>query len=110
MSMPPVLTEAARASRPRLSKNENKKSVAPSHVLDALGEHILLVGFKIVLDQEKSRGSHLVHAANGHRLIDLYGFFGSMPIGFNHAYFFQPDVDRDLLRSANAKVAHSDVY
>src|SRR6059058_4570044 len=110
MSMPPMLTEAARTSRPRLSKSKNKKSVDPSRVLHVLGDHILLDGFKIVLDQEKSRGSYLYDAANGHRLIDLYGFFGSMPIGFNHPYFDQPDVQRDLLRAAKAKVANSDVY
>jgi L-lysine 6-transaminase len=108
--MPPMLTEAARTSRPRLSKSKNKKSVDPSRVLHVLGDHILLDGFKIVLDQEKSRGSYLYDAANGHRLIDLYGFFGSMPIGFNHPYFDQPDVQRDLLRAAKAKVANSDVY
>src|SRR5213080_2677490 len=110
MSMPPMLTEAARTSRPRLSKSKNKKSVDPSRVLHVLGDHILLDGFKIVLDQEKSRGSYLYDAANGHRLIDLYGFFGSMPIGFNHPYFDQPDVRRDLLCAAKAKVANSDVY
>ncbi|PYK89481.1 MAG: L-lysine 6-transaminase, partial [Verrucomicrobia bacterium] len=77
--MPPMLTEAARTSRPRLSKSKNKKSVDPSRVLHVLGDHILLDGFKIVLDQEKSRGSYLYDAVNGHRLIDLYGFFGSMP-------------------------------
>src|SRR5229473_2940781 len=110
MSMPPMLTEAARTSRPRSSKSKNKKSVDPSRVLHVLGDHILLDGFKIVLDQEKSRGSYLYDAANGHRLIDLYGFFGSMPIGFNHPYFDQPDVQRDLLRAAKAKVANSDVY
>ena len=105
-----MLTEAARSSRPRLSKSKNKKSVTPSHVLDVLGPHILLDGFKIVLDLEKSRGSYLVDAANGHRLIDLYGFFGSLAIGFNHSYFDQPAVQRDLLRAAKAKVANSDVY
>src|SRR2546430_7406634 len=108
MSMPPMLTEAASTSRARLGKQ--KKSVAPSRVLDTLGEHILLDGFKIVLDLEKSRGSCLVDAANGHRLIDLYGFFGSLTIGFNHPHFDQPKVQRDLLRAAKAKVANSDVY
>src|SRR5947209_5488739 len=110
MSLPPVLTEAARTSRPRLSKSKNKKSVNPSRVLHVLGDHILLDGFKIVLDLEKSRGSYLVDAANGHRLIDLYGFFGSLTIGFNHPHFDQPEVQRDLLRAAKAKVANSDVY
>jgi L-lysine 6-transaminase len=108
--MPSMLTEAARSSRPRLSKSKNKKSVPPSRVLNALGEHILLDGFKIVLNLEKSRGSYLVDAANGHRLIDLYGFFGSLTIGFNHPYFDQPAVQRDLVRAAKAKVANSDVY
>src|SRR5262249_10482688 len=110
MSMPPMLTEATRTSRPRLSKSKNRKSVAPSRVLSSLGEHILIDGFKIVLDQDKSRGSYLCDAANGHRLIDLYGFFGSMPVGFSHPYFDRPDVQRDLLRAAKAKVANSDVY
>jgi L-lysine 6-transaminase len=108
--MPPMLTEAARSSRPRLSKSKNKKTVAASGVLDVLEEHILLDGFKIVIDLEKSRGSYLYDAATGHRLIDLYGFFGSMPVGFNHPYFDQPSVQRDLLRAAKAKVANSDVY
>jgi L-lysine 6-transaminase len=108
--MPPMLTEAARASRPHLSKSKNKKSVNASHVLNVLEEHILLDGFKIVIDLEKSRGSYLVDAASGQRLIDLYGFFGSMPVGFNHPYFDEPEVRRDLLRAAKVKVANSDVY
>ena len=105
-----MLTEAARTSRPRLSKSKNKKSIDASRVLNVLEEHILLDGFKIVIDLEKSRGSYLVDAAAGHRLIDLYGFFGSMPIGFNHPYFDQPEVQADLLRAAKVKVANSDVY
>ena len=110
MSMPPMLTEAASMSRPRLSKSKNKKTMDPSRVLSVLDEHILLDGFKIVIDLEKSRGSYLYDAATGHRLIDLYGFFGSMPVGFNHPYFDEPYVQRDLLRAAKAKVANSDVY
>src|SRR5205807_8927032 len=98
MNLPPVLTEAARTSRPRLSKSKNKKSVDPSRVLHVLEDHILLDGFKIVLDQEKSRSSYLYDAANGHRLMDSNGFFGSMPIGFNHPYFDQPHLQRHPLR------------
>jgi len=105
-----TLTEDARSSWPRLSKSRTKKTIAASNVLDVLDKHILLDGFKIVIDLEKSRGSYLYDAATGHRLIDLYGFFGSMPVGFNHPYFDEPSVQRDLLRAAKAKVANSDVY
>ncbi|HEV2045068.1 MAG TPA: L-lysine 6-transaminase [Chthoniobacterales bacterium] len=110
MSTPPMLTEAARTPRPRLRKSKNRESIGASRVLDTLEEHILLDGFKVVIDLEKSRGSYLYDGATGHRLIDLYGFFGSMPVGFNHPYFERDDVKRDLLRAAKVKIANSDVY
>src|SRR5437867_10996108 len=109
MSMPPVLTEAA-SLRSRTTKSEKQKGRAPSSVLETIEQHVLLDGFRVIIDLEKSRGSYLYDAANGHRLIDLYGFFGSMPVGFNHPYFDDVDVQRDLLRAAKAKVANSDVY
>src|ERR687887_122585 len=110
MSMPPVLTEAARTSSKRRVSASKDRQLAATNVLETLEEHILLDGFKVVVDLEKSRGSYLYDAATGHRLIDLYGFFGSMPIGFNHPYFDRDDVKRDLLRAAKVKVANSDVY
>jgi len=107
MSVPPMLTEAV-SSRSRASASE--KNISASNVLGTLERHILLDGFKVVIDLEKSRGSYLYDAATGHRLIDLYGFFGSMPVGFNHPYFERDDVKRDLLRAAKVKIANSDVY
>jgi L-lysine 6-transaminase len=108
--MPPVLTEAARTSSKRRVSASKDRQLAATNVLKTLEEHILLDGFKVVVDLEKSRGSYLYDAATGHRLIDLYGFFGSMPVGFNHPYFARDDVKRDLLRAAKVKVANSDVY
>jgi len=109
MSLPPVLTESA-SSRSRATKSEKQKGVTPSNVLETIEQHVLLDGFKVVIDLEKSRGSYLYDAVTGHRLIDLYGFFGSMPVGFNHPYFDREDVKRDLLRAAKVKIANSDVY
>src|SRR5438128_3291068 len=109
MSMPPVLTEAA-SPRSRATKSEKQRGTTPSNVLDTIGQHVLLDGFKVVVDLEKSRGSYLHNAVDDRRLIDLYGFFGSMPVGFNHPHFDQPEVQRDLLRAAKVKIANSDVY
>src|SRR5438132_6995925 len=110
MSIPPVFTEAPRDSRLPAQKSKNRQLLDASGVLHQLERHILLDGFRIVIDLEKSRGSYLYDAATGHRLIDLYGFFGSMPVGFNHPYFDRDDVKGDLLRAAKVKVANSDVY
>lgn len=107
--MPPVLTEAG-SSRSRTTKSEKQKAIAPSKVLQTIEQHVLLDGFKVVVDLDKSRGSYLHNAVSGKRLIDLYGFFGSMPVGFNHPHFDQPEVQRDLLRAAKVKIANSDVY
>ncbi len=107
--MPPVLTEAA-SSRSRTTKSEKQKAISPSKVLETIEQHVLLDGFKIVVDLDKSRGPYLHNAVTNKRLIDLYGFFGSMPIGFNHPYFDDPAVQRDLLRAAKVKIANSDVY
>jgi L-lysine 6-transaminase len=109
MSMPPVLTEAA-SSRSRTTKSEKQKAISPSKVLETIEQHVLLDGFKIVVDLDKSRGPYLHNAVTNKRLIDLYGFFGSMPIGFNHPHFEDPAVQRDLLRAAKVKIANSDVY
>src|SRR5881394_969297 len=109
MSMPSVLTEAA-SSRSRATKSEEQKAIAPSKILETIEQHVLLDGFKVVVDLDKSRGSYLHNAVSDKRLIDLYGFFGSMPIGFNHPYFDNAAVQRDLLRAAKVKVANSDVY
>ena len=96
--------------RNRTAKSEKQKQIAPSKVLETIEQHVLLDGFKVVVDLDKSRGSYLYNAVDDRRLIDLYGFFGSMPVGFNHPHFDEPDVRRDLLRAAKVKIANSDVY
>src|SRR2546426_6609072 len=109
MSMPPVLTEAV-SSRSRAKKSEKQKNLKASDVLQTIEQHVLLDGFKIVIDLEKSRGSYIFNAANDSRLIDLYGFFGSLPVGYNHPYFERESVKRDLLRASRIKIANSDIY
>jgi L-lysine 6-transaminase len=106
--MPPVLTEAA-SLRSRTTKSE-KTALVPSQILETIEQHILLDGLKIVVDLEKSRGPYLHNAVDNRRLIDLYGFFGSLTIGFNHPHFDDPEVQRELMQAAKVKIANSDVY
>jgi L-lysine 6-transaminase len=85
-------------------------SVPPHDVIAELEKHILVDGFKLVFDAQRSHGSVFVDAATGRELIDLYSFYASQPIGFNHAYFDRPEVKADLLAAAKVKVANADVY
>jgi L-lysine 6-transaminase len=83
-------------------------TVAPGDVVPELKKHILVDGFELVVDLAESRGSYFRDAATGRTLIDLYSFYASMPLGFNHPYA-TAEV-RDLLEAAMVKVASSDVY
>ena len=85
-------------------------TIPPRHVIKELEKHILVDGFKLVFDLEKSKGSRFVDAATGREFIDLYSFYASQPIGFNHPYFDRADVKADLLAAAKVKVANADVY
>src|SRR5882672_8395359 len=85
-------------------------AVPAKEVIAELEKHILVDGFKLIFDLEKSRGSRFVDAATGRELIDLYTFYASQPIGFNHPWFDRPEVQKDLLAAAKIKVANADVY
>src|SRR4051812_9431674 len=84
--------------------------VGASEVLGELERHILVDGFKLIFDAEKSHGSRFVDASSGREWIDLYSFYGSQPIGFNHQHFRKPEVQAELTRAAQVRVANADVY
>jgi L-lysine 6-transaminase len=83
--------------------------VPAGRVLDCLEEHLLVDGFRLVLDLKRSQGSRIVDATNGREWLDFYGFFGSLAVGFNHPYFEQPEVKRELLEASKSKIANSDI-
>ncbi len=94
----------------QVAAGKSGSAISPRQVIAELQKHILVDGFKLVFDLAKSRGSRVVDAVTGRELIDLYSFYGSQPIGFNHPYFDQPAVKADLLAAAKIKVANADVY
>src|ERR1043166_474736 len=75
-----------------------------SPLLSSLGRHVLIDGFKIVLDLKRSHGSRLVDQSTGRTLLDLYGFYGSLPLGFNHPYFNKGGVQEGLPPAGGLKV------
>src|SRR5438105_2657882 len=94
----------------QVSKMSANEKFTPEKVVPALEKHILVDGFRIVIDLKKSQGCHQVDEVSGRQLLDLYGFYGSLPVGYNHPYFQRPGVQEDLLAAAATKVANADVY
>jgi L-lysine 6-transaminase len=99
-------------NRVRMTRPDSgpERAMVPGAVIAGLEQHILVDGFKIVIDLERSHGSRLVDAANGREIVDLYSFFASTPVGYNHPYLSQPEVEAELLAAAKIKVANADVY
>ena len=62
--MPSVVTESARTSARGQTMSSNSHSENdqrhPAAALEKLERHILMDGFRIVIDHEKSRGSYLL--------------------------------------------------
>ncbi|WP_043630233.1 L-lysine 6-transaminase [Nonomuraea candida] len=73
-----------------------------------LARHLLVDGYRLVLDLELSHGSWLVDARDGRRYLDFYTFFASAPLGVNPP--FDPDFVRLLGQVARNKPANPDIY
>src|SRR2546427_242384 len=105
----PVITQPRKTAKVKIPVVKAGDGVAPHEVVAELEKHIVVDGFKLIFDPEKSHGSRFVDAATGRELIDLYSFYASQPVGFNHPYFARPEVKADLLSAAKFKVANADV-
>ena len=105
-----TISRNRKTARQKQAAAASDQPVPPREVITELEKHLLVEGFKLVFDTQRSRGSIFVDAVTGRELIDLYGFYASQPVGFNHSYFDRPEVQRDLLAAAKVKVANSDVY
>jgi L-lysine 6-transaminase len=84
--------------------------IKPTQVMDVLRRHMLVDGFPIVVDLDRSHGSWLVDAATGKQYLDLFMFFASAPIGFNHPRMLDAKVMAQLARASLMKPSNSDFY
>jgi L-lysine 6-transaminase len=84
--------------------------LSPKDVLDVLGRHILVDGYHVVMDLERSRGSYLYDARSDRMLLDFFTNFATCPIGYNHPKMADPDFREKLFDAALTKPANSDIY
>lgn len=86
------------------------KRIAPDQVIPTLDEHMLVDGFHIIIDLDKSQGSRLVDARDGKSYLDFFQFFASAPLGFNHPRLVEPDFLGTLQKVSINKPSNSDFY
>jgi L-lysine 6-transaminase len=85
--------------------------VPASEVHKRLAEHLLVDGYRLVLDAENSHGSWLVDARDGREFLDLYTNFASAPLGANPPGIVDdPEFMTLLGKVAACKPANPDMY
>jgi L-lysine 6-transaminase len=84
--------------------------VSTDQVFPILESNILVDGFHIVIDLEKSHGSVIVDALEGKEYIDCYTYFATLPIGHNHPKMADNGFRASLMQAALANPANSDIY
>ncbi|NOZ57673.1 MAG: L-lysine 6-transaminase [Calditrichaeota bacterium] len=86
------------------------EEIRPDQVHAILRKHMLVDGFDMVLDLDRSKGSYIVDALTGKKYLDFFTFFATAPVGHNHPKLKTPDMRKKLLRAAVNKPSNSDFY
>jgi len=85
-------------------------NIQPNQVHEILSKHMLVDGFPVVVDLEKSHGSWLYDSRTNKEYLDFFSFFASNPLGFNHPIMHDAEVEKRLLEASRVKVSNSDKY
>ncbi len=85
-------------------------AVPAERVFPILRESILVDGFHLVVDLEKSHGCYMVDALEGKEYLDCYACFATLPLGYNHPKLADPEFRQSLLLAALNNPANSDLY
>ncbi len=85
-------------------------TVSADTVFPTLKNNILVDGFHIVIDLQKSHGCVMVDALEGKEYLDCYGYFATLPLGHNHPKMRDEGFIASLMTAAISNPANSDVY
>ncbi len=85
-------------------------TVSADTVFPTLKNNILVDGFHIVIDLQKSHGCVMVDALEGKEYLDCYGYFATLPLGHNHLMMRDEGFIASLMTAAISNPANSDMY
>ena len=87
-----------------------RTELSPQDVLDVLSRHILVDGYHVVMDLERSRGSYLYDSRSDRMLLDFFTNFATYPVGYNHPKTAEPEYRERILLAALNKPTNSDTH
>ena len=84
--------------------------VSPRDVHDVLKRHMLVDGYHLVQDLDRSHGAFIYDSSKDRLVLDFYTSFATIPLGYNHPKLVSAETRERLLGAALNKLANSDIY
>jgi L-lysine 6-transaminase len=84
--------------------------LAEKKMIQELSKNMLVDGFPLVMDLEKSHDNVIYDSITNSEYIDFFTGFGSIPIAYNHLKLKNKEFIEQIGRGALVKVANSDIY
>jgi L-lysine 6-transaminase len=84
--------------------------VRPSNVHEILGKHMLVDGYSLVLDLDRSTPFTIFDSREEKEYLDFFTFFASSPFGMNHPKMNTPEFIQRIGSVAVNKPSNSDLY
>jgi len=94
----------------RVLTREEVASLEARRVHEIISSVMLADGFDLVCDLSKSKGVYLYDAREKKWYLDMFSFFASQGLGFNHPKMREHDFLEKLTRAAVMKPSNSDIY
>jgi L-lysine 6-transaminase len=93
-----------------MSKSPLKYHIESQNVHNTIGKYMICDGFDMVFDLRKSKGAYCHDSKTGRDYLDMFTFFASSPIGFNHPKMTTPEMIQFLGEVAVNNITNSDLY
>jgi L-lysine 6-transaminase len=85
-------------------------NVTPQNVQNTLKKFMLVDGFDITIDLNKSKGAYLYDSKHNRKLLDFFTFVASNPLGMNHPKLNNEEFIKEIGKVAVNKPSLSDIY
>jgi L-lysine 6-transaminase len=92
------------------SNNSSGIHISPEEVHDVLKKHMLVDGFDITLDFEKSRTPYIYDSKHKKQYLDFFTFFASNTLGMNHPKLQTEEFIKKIGKVSITKPSLSDIY
>ncbi len=105
-----TITETKTSTLSGIGIQESNDVITPANVQDTLRKYMLVDGFDVTVDLNKSRGSYIHDSKSGRDYLDFFTYVASHPLGMNHPKMDNDEFIAEIGKIAVNKPSLSDIY